>query len=222
MSGKLPSVSRSELEVLKTLWRRGPPVPSAKSGPLSRRASGSTPRVQTLLQRLEGKGFVGSHKRARARVYVAAVTRQDLVTERLDHLSRELCDGSSVPLVRGLVSGSQLSIEEIAELRSMLDDIETKQERGGTKECTMTTGHEFLLSWLLESTLVGALLAGLVWLVCRYARPRPSVCHALWLCVAIKLVTPAAPALVAGHRVRSGAGGRCRVGAADRCRARCR
>ena len=132
MADKLPSVSRSELEVLKTLWRRGPSTVREVWSALPEDKWVYT-TVQTLLQRLEGKGFVGSHKRARARVYVAAVTRQDLVTERLGLLSRELCDGSSVPLVRGLVSGSRLSTDEIRELRAMLDDLES-QDQGGADE----------------------------------------------------------------------------------------
>lgn len=124
---ELPSVSRSELEVLKALWESGP---STVRQVWERLPQGKWvyTTVQTLLQRLEGKGFVGSHKRDRVRVYMAAVTRQDLVQERLGSLSRELCDGSSVPLMRGLVSGRGLSPDEIRELRSLLDALEDDSE----------------------------------------------------------------------------------------------
>ena len=122
MAKDLPSVSRSELEVLKALWTRGAST--------VREVWDSLPEdrwvyttVQTLLQRLEAKGFVASHKRERVRVYLAAVTREDLVQQRLGHLSRELCDGSTAPLVRGLVSGGALSADEIRELREMLDGL---------------------------------------------------------------------------------------------------
>jgi len=130
---ELPNVSRSELEVLKALWTCGPSTVRQVWEWLPEGKWVYT-TVQTLLQRLESKGFVGSHKRDRVRVYMAAVTRDDLVQERLGNLSRELCDGSSVPLMRGLVSGRGLSADEIAELRSMLDALEGGEPAEGKRK----------------------------------------------------------------------------------------
>ncbi|HEV2947399.1 MAG TPA: M56 family metallopeptidase, partial [Gemmataceae bacterium] len=44
--------------------------------------------------------------------------------------------------------------------------------------------------WLLQNALVATVLAGMVALVCRLARPGPAVRHALWLVVLIKLIAP--------------------------------
>jgi beta-lactamase regulating signal transducer with metallopeptidase domain len=47
-----------------------------------------------------------------------------------------------------------------------------------------------MLGWFVENTVVAALFAGLVALICVLARPRPAVRHALWLVVLLKLMTP--------------------------------
>ena len=128
----LPTISRSELAVLKTLWRKGPSTVREVWGDLPDDKWVYT-TVQTLLQRLEAKGFAESTKRERLRVYGAAVTRDELVEGRLGELSRDLCDGSSVPLLQGLVSGQGLSAEEIAGLRQLLDDMEEGLKPNGRR-----------------------------------------------------------------------------------------
>lgn len=47
--------------------------------------------------------------------------------------------------------------------------------------------------WMLQTALVAGLLAGVAALVCRVLRPAPAICHALWLLVLVKLVTPSIP-----------------------------
>jgi beta-lactamase regulating signal transducer with metallopeptidase domain len=47
-----------------------------------------------------------------------------------------------------------------------------------------------MVSWISESLLVSALLAAIVALVCRLFRPRAALCHALWVVVLLKLITP--------------------------------
>ena len=47
-----------------------------------------------------------------------------------------------------------------------------------------------MVSWISESLLVSALLAAIVALICRLFRPRAALCHALWVVVLLKLMTP--------------------------------
>src|SRR5262245_22156503 len=47
-----------------------------------------------------------------------------------------------------------------------------------------------MLLWLLQNTVLAALLAVGVALVCRIARPKPPVRHALWLVVLVRLLMP--------------------------------
>src|SRR5262245_49366991 len=47
-----------------------------------------------------------------------------------------------------------------------------------------------MLWWLIQNTVVACLLAAIVWLACRARRLSPTLQHALWLIVLVKLVTP--------------------------------
>src|SRR5438128_78981 len=47
-----------------------------------------------------------------------------------------------------------------------------------------------MLWWLIQNTVLAAILAGGVALACWLGRPRPAVRHALWLIVLCKLMTP--------------------------------
>jgi len=50
--------------------------------------------------------------------------------------------------------------------------------------------NQFLLSWLVENSLVALLLAGALVLLCRLGRLGPAMRHALWLVVLLKLMMP--------------------------------
>src|SRR5438552_13689875 len=47
-----------------------------------------------------------------------------------------------------------------------------------------------MLWWTVQNTIMAAILAAFVALICGLARPRPAVRHALWLVVLVKLLTP--------------------------------
>jgi predicted transcriptional regulator len=130
-----PSVSKGELEVLKVLWER--PAATVREVNAALREQGrdqAYTTVQTLLQRLESKGYVASEKGAPAHVYRATVSRDALVNLRLRELSEQLCDGTSSPLLHALVEGSRLSAEEVRQLRELLERLEPPRRgrgRGG-------------------------------------------------------------------------------------------
>lgn len=62
-----------------------------------------------------------------------------------------------------------------------------------------------MIAWVLGNTLVAAVLAGLVALVCRRQAHRPALCHLLWLLVLVALVAPPLPlARLPGATLRDG------------------
>lgn len=125
MTQSTPSVSDSELEVLKVLWATGPATVRYVLGYLEKSGrSWAYTTVQTLLLRLQHKGFVESRKEGRAHVYRAGVDQKELLSRELDELAERVCDGAASPLVLSLVEGRRFSAEEIRQLRELLDRLE--------------------------------------------------------------------------------------------------
>jgi predicted transcriptional regulator len=123
------SVSDAELDVLKSLWDDGPGTPRDLLQRLGRKGrSWAYTTVQTLLMRLFEKGFVTSDKSARAHVFSALVTRDDLLARELGDLAARVCGGEATPLMLNLVKGRRFSADEIRDFRKMLDRLATEVE----------------------------------------------------------------------------------------------
>ena len=119
-------VSDAELEVLKVLWAGGPATVRDVAAALRqqrRRLAYNT--VLTLLSRLRDKGYVAASRRGPAHVFRPVVTRDQLLGSSLAALAERVCDGLASPLVLALVRDQRLSADEIAELRALLDDLDS-------------------------------------------------------------------------------------------------
>jgi BlaI family transcriptional regulator, penicillinase repressor len=128
VSAAKPPVSDTELEVLKVLWAKGPGTVREIEGRLGRRR----PRwayntVLTLLSRLRGKGYVAADRTGTAHIFRSIVSREELLRNGLRSLADRVCDGTASPLVQALVRGEQFSSTEIAELRKLLDELDSKE-----------------------------------------------------------------------------------------------
>ncbi|MDZ4781714.1 MAG: BlaI/MecI/CopY family transcriptional regulator [Planctomycetia bacterium] len=125
MADKGPSISGTELEVLKALWDEGPGTVRELNDRLGARGrQWAYTTVQTLLNRLCAKGVVTSDKRDVAHVYRPTVSRDDLLADRLNDLAGELCEGASAPLVLALVQGKRFSKSELKQFRDLIDELE--------------------------------------------------------------------------------------------------
>ena len=120
MAKRSPSVSDAELEVLKSLWVKGPGTVRELNGRLRRRRWAYT-TVLTLLSRLRDKGLVASDDGGMAHVFRAAITREGLLRRRLGELADQICEGAATPLVYALVENHDFTAEEIRQLRQLLD-----------------------------------------------------------------------------------------------------
>lgn len=115
------------MEIARVLWGLGEASARevTEALPKGRKLDFST--VQTYLSRLENKRYVKSKLVGRAKVYRSSVKPQQVVREAVDDFVKLLFGGDKVPLVRHLVSDTDVSKEELAELRSLLEAMERKQ-----------------------------------------------------------------------------------------------
>ncbi len=117
-----------ELEVLKALWDVGPATVRAVLNHLhqsGRQVAYTT--VQTVLTRLEQKGFVSSDKSELAYVYRARISRERISRSRLRALLEQLYDGAAGPLVLQLVQSERLTPDELSQLQQLIERLDSSK-----------------------------------------------------------------------------------------------
>lgn len=124
-------ISDAELAVLKVLWEqaagtvREVQAVLQQQGELGRKGGkGAYTTVQTLLTRLESKGYVTCDRAGAAHVFRPAVTRDDFLRRRLTDLADQVCAGTASPLLMALVEGGRFTADEIDQFRRLLDRLE--------------------------------------------------------------------------------------------------
>ncbi len=121
--------TEAELAILRVLWDRGPStVREVTEALAAERGTGYTTALK-LLQIMSEKGLVVRNESAKSHVYSpsvpAEVTQKHLVADLLD----KAFGGSAQKLVMQALSSTRASREELAEIRRLLDQLDTP---GGT------------------------------------------------------------------------------------------
>ena len=122
-----PALSKGEMEIAKALWDVGPATVRKvfESLPSARKIDFST--VQTYLRRLESKGYASSKLDGRVRVYAARAKACTVIRDTVDDFVQRLFDGETLPLVRHLIEERGIDEKGLAELRALIDQLDTPQ-----------------------------------------------------------------------------------------------
>ena len=120
----LPKPTEAELAILKVLWELGPStVRQVTEHLLDERGTGYTTALK-LMQIMTEKGLVQRDESERSHVYHAVasaeITQRQLVSDLLDRAF----GGSAQQLVMRALSAKRASKAELAEIRSLLDELE--------------------------------------------------------------------------------------------------
>lgn len=113
----------AELALMEQLWESGRQTARALREALypgSTKAQHGT--VQRLLQRLEDKGFVERDSTLPVHVFAPAISREAYGGRQLESLADKLTGGSLAPLLSHLIDHRRISFDEMARLRSLLEE----------------------------------------------------------------------------------------------------
>lgn len=114
----------AEIAILRVLWAHGPATVREVHTELSRTQTTGYTTVLKMLQIMTEKGLVSRDETERAHVYQAVPseerTQQGLITDLLD----KAFGGSAQKLVLRALSTRKASPEELAEIRTLLDELE--------------------------------------------------------------------------------------------------
>jgi BlaI family penicillinase repressor len=121
--GKLRAMSPAETEILRLVWQLGRATVQQihEALPESRKVNYKT--VQTLLRRLEEKGYLTHKTEGKAHVFCPAVKREAVVKRTvLDFLDR-LFGGDPRPLMQFLAEEGRIDAEDIRRLKKLIDKL---------------------------------------------------------------------------------------------------
>jgi len=128
-AGHPKPLSEAELDALKALWRAGPqPASEVRTRLNADGRKWAYTTTKTILDRLEEKGYVRRERASMPHVYVPIVSAEAVAREQLGKVRREIFGGAGLPMMRALVDGSALTSPEIAELRTLLDELAAREK----------------------------------------------------------------------------------------------
>lgn len=114
-------LSPAETEVLRLVWEleNGTVQDVFNRLPASRDIVYAT--VQTLLRRLEKKGYVKHVTRGKAHVFYPVAKQEDVIGTAVGSFVDKLFGGDAVPLVQYLAKHGKLTSEDIGKLKKMVN-----------------------------------------------------------------------------------------------------
>ncbi len=116
-----PALSAAETQILYLLWTlgRGTVQDIYQKLPSDRQIASAT--VQTLLRRLEAKGYVTHSTRGKAHVFRPAVRREEVIRRTVRDFIDRLFGGDPVPLMLHLADRTELNPKDLQRLKKMLE-----------------------------------------------------------------------------------------------------
>ncbi len=122
-------LTASEWNILNCLWEHSPKTVMQLSGELEQTVGWARSTTITILHRMEAKGLVRRQQAGRGKAYVPLVERdQAAIAETHSFLDR-VYQGSVGMMMSAMSRQEGLSLDQIAQLRAILDDAE-KEAKG--------------------------------------------------------------------------------------------
>ena len=115
----LVPLSPAETEILRLVWENGRATVQnvCDALPHSRKIAYAT--VQTLLRRLEKKGYIKHQTVGKAHVFTPAVKRDDVISKAVGSFLDKLFGGDPVPLMQYLAKHDKITDADVEELKQL-------------------------------------------------------------------------------------------------------
>lgn len=121
-------LTASEWNILNCLWEHSPKTVMQLSGELEQTVGWARSTTITILHRMEAKGLVRRQQAGRGKAYVPLVERdQAAIAETHSFLDR-VYQGSVGMMMSAMARRQELTQEDLAELRKILEEAEGREE----------------------------------------------------------------------------------------------
>jgi len=117
----LSKLSPAETEILALVWELGEGTVHEVYEKLSVKKPAAYTTVQTLLRRLEKKGYLKHRSRGKAHQYYACVKKDDVVSRAVNDFVNRLFGGDPVPLLLHMAEKGDICPEDLEKLKELVD-----------------------------------------------------------------------------------------------------
>lgn len=116
---KLAALSPAETEILRIVWEvdKATVQDVCERLPAGRKITYAT--VQTLLRRLEKKGYVKHKNQGKAHVFFASVRSEEVIKRTVGDFLDRLFGGDPAPLMQYLAEHGKIEAEDIEKLKEL-------------------------------------------------------------------------------------------------------
>lgn len=127
-------LSPAQLELMQIVWERGEVTVSDVWKELSQSRTIARNTVQTMMVRMEDKGWLAHRPSGQTFIYSAAAPRKRKLSKTVWEMVDSLFAGSAEDLVSALLSERGLSKQQADRLREAIDAAEERTEEDGPHE----------------------------------------------------------------------------------------
>jgi predicted transcriptional regulator len=120
MTKESPALSPAETEILRLVWQLEPVSVQSICDALAQGRDANYATVQTLLRRLEKKGYVRHEVRGKAHLFSAAIKRDEVVKRTVGDFVERLFGGDPLPLMLHLADQAELDSDDIERLKKLI------------------------------------------------------------------------------------------------------
>lgn len=115
------SLSDSEMEIMREIWRSDPPVTSSQLQNSFAHKAWKAQTMSTFLTRLVDKGLLLAERRGKGNAYTPAVTEQEYHKREAQHVIDSMYHGSLLDFLTAFTGGKGLSADEARELKQWFE-----------------------------------------------------------------------------------------------------
>ena len=119
---ELVPLSQTETEILRIVWQLETAAVQEVYDTFPRKRRVSFATVQTLLRRLEKKGYLKHTVRGNANVYHTAVNMESVLKKTVNDFLERVFGGDPIPLMLHLAKHGKLTAEDIKKLMELIEE----------------------------------------------------------------------------------------------------
>lgn len=119
---QMRAMSPAETEILRLVWQLEQATVQKVCDSLPKKRNIGYATVQTLLRRLEKKGYLRHRVKGKAHVFYPAVDKTRVIKRSVKDFLDRLFGGDPIPLIQYLADHGEIDAKDIDRLKNLVED----------------------------------------------------------------------------------------------------